>query len=206
MSVRIIVFAKAPVPGRVKTRLDLDPAHAAALHTAFVRDTLELVAGLADVELSTDIQTDAWTDYGAARSVQCTGALGARMQAALRGALAGGYGQAMILGSDSPTLPREHLSVLLRSAADAALGPTEDGGYYAIACRRVAPAMFDGVAWSTARTLQMTVKALRRAGLSVELGPAWYDVDQPRDLDRLAAFPGVPPHTGEVLGWLQKLR
>jgi uncharacterized protein len=206
VNARIIVFAKAPVPGRVKTRLDLDPAHAAALHTAFVRDTLETVAGLGDLELCTDIETGAWDECGAARSLQCEGSLGERLYTALAGALGGGYRQAMILGSDSPTLPAAYPEALLAAAADVALGPTEDGGYYAIACRRVAPGMFDGVEWSTSRTRAMTMEAATRAGLTVELGPEWYDIDEPRDLDRLAATPGLPRHTLGMLGWLQQLR
>jgi len=63
----------------------------------------------------------------------------------------------------------------------------DDGGFYAIACRRIAPAMFEGVAWSTSNTLRDTVGALTYCGLSVELGPAWFDVDTPEDLQRLGA-------------------
>jgi glycosyltransferase A (GT-A) superfamily protein (DUF2064 family) len=89
------------------------------------------------------------------------------------------------LGSDSPGLPPGHIRALLVSQADVAIGPTEDGGFYAIACSRTHPAMFDGVHWSTCSAFDDTVAASRRAGLTVEVGPAWFDIDRPEDLTRL---------------------
>ncbi len=186
----IVLFAKAPAPGRVKTRLGVDPQRAAGLHSSFVRQTLamlESLRGEADVELSTDEPTQAWCEFPGARSVQCAGQLGERIYAALERALAEGRPKATILGSDSPGLPAAHLRALLASSADVSLGPVEDGGFYAIACRKTAPAMFEGVRWSSAATLSDTVAALTACGLSVELGPAWFDVDRPEDLARLGA-------------------
>ena len=141
----------------------------------------------ADVELSTDEPTAAWGEFAGARSVQCTGELGERIYAALKQALAEGRPKALILGSDSPGLPAAHIRALLASPADVSLGPVDDGGFYGIACGRIAPAMFEGVRWSTGATLSDTVEALKGCGLSVELGPAWFDVDRPEDLRRLGA-------------------
>ena len=81
------------------------------------------------------------------------------------------------------------------SPADVALGPCEDGGYYAIACRRTHPRMFDGVTWLSAETLAQTEEAARRCGLSVERGPGWYDVDRPEDLLRLEREQDLGAHT-----------
>jgi uncharacterized protein len=195
VNARIIVFARAPVPGRVKTRLQLDPAAAARLHDAFVRDTLEMLAPFPDVELSTDAATHAWDEYAVARSLQSPGDLGARLYAALEGALGRGCRCALVLGSDSPSLPPGHIRALLSSAADVAIGPTEDGGFYAIACRRIVPGMFQGVEWSSARTLEYTVRTLTAAGLSVALGPPWFDIDEPGDLHKLAQSPGAARHS-----------
>jgi hypothetical protein len=184
----IVLFAKAPVPGRVKTRLGVDPQCAADLHSSFVRQTLvmlESLRGEADVELSTDEPTQAWSEFAVARSVQAAGQLGERIYAALEQALAAGRPKVMILGSDSPGLAAAHIRALLGSSADVAIGPVDDGGFYAIACARTAPAMFDGVRWSTAATLSDTVKVLASCGFSIELGPAWFDVDRPEDLRRL---------------------
>ncbi len=196
----ILLFAKAPRPGRVKTRLQprLTPSQAATLHEAFVRDALTMLAGTvpaSDIELYTDISTDAWADIEVARALQVEGDLGARMLAALEAGLAAGRPRVTIVGSDAPTLPPDHLRELLAADADVALGPTEDGGYYAISCRRTRPEMFRGVVWSEAHTLEDTVRACEACGLSVALGPAWWDVDTPDDLRRLAREAVLPPHT-----------
>ena len=196
--VRIVVFARAPIPGQVKTRLQLDPAAAARLHEAFVRDTLEMLATFPDVELSTDIATEAWKEYPIARSLQCPGDLGARLYAAIDGALRGGCRRVLILGSDSPSLPARHVRSLLDSAAEVALGPTDDGGFYGIASSRAVPGMFHGVEWSSPRTLESTVRALTAAGLRVKLGPRWFDIDEPADLERLERSAEPAPHSRAV--------
>ena len=114
---------------------------------------------------------------------------------ALDTALASGYERVAIVGSDAPTLPLGHLESLLRSRADVALGRAEDGGFWGISARRVSAKMFSDVHWSQPDTLDQTVSAVKAAGLSVEVGPAWFDVDAPTDLDRLLAAPDLPPAT-----------
>jgi glycosyltransferase A (GT-A) superfamily protein (DUF2064 family) len=137
------------------------------------------------VELSTDESTEAWLEFSGRRTVQASGDLGERMYAALRSGLAGGHRKVMIMGSDSPGLPPSHIQALAASPADVALGPTEDGGFYAIACGRTDPGMFEAVHWSTGSALEDTIHASRACGLTVELGPSWFDVDRPEDLARL---------------------
>jgi len=203
----IILFAKAPVAGRVKTRLEprLGRAGTVKLHDAFVRDAIAMLlslAGGAAIELHTDIETDAWLEAPVTRKLQCAGDLGLKMFHALDAALAEGRPRACIVGSDAPTLPEAYLQELLAGNSDVALGPAEDGGYYAIACRRVHPKMFSGVEWSTAHTLQQTVEAAKRCGLTVELGRSWYDVDKYADVERLLRSPDLPPHTAE---WVNAL-
>lgn len=130
------------MPGRVKTRLRIDPVRAAELHTAFVRETLAMLSQFgetADIEISTDEPTEAWRDFPFARSLQAPGDLGARLFAGIRQALGDGRRQVLILGGDSPDLPPDYIRALLASRADVALGPTEDGGFYAISCRTAAP-------------------------------------------------------------------
>lgn len=184
----IILFAKAPRPGFVKTRLQLPPARAAEVHDALVRSVLKTLMELlneADLELSTDVPTDAWSDFAFARSLQSGGDLGERLYSALAQGLATGREQVMVVGSDSPMLPVAHLRRLLASPVDVALGPTEDGGYYAIACRSVAPEMFDGVRWSTPDALEDTARSAALCGLRCAFGPVWFDVDTPEDLERI---------------------
>src|SRR3982750_1445539 len=101
---------------------------------------------------------------------------------ALSEALAGGVERAMIVGTDAPTIPLDYLRALLTSNADVALGPAEDGGYYAIPARRVDPAMFGGVTWSAPDALERTIAACSACGLSTEVGAEWWDIDEPADL------------------------
>lgn len=197
----ILLFAKAPVPGQVKTRLApvLDAESAAALQTAFVRDVLQYLEQIpnVDVELHTDIHTDAFAVCGVTQRVQVDGDLQLKMLHSLSEAFARGYKQILILGSDSPTLPVTHIKTLLASAVDVALGPAEDGGFYAISCRRMHPQMFSRVEWSCADTLEQTIAAVRRCGLTVEIGLQWYDVDTPEDLARLMRELELPPCTAK---------
>jgi uncharacterized protein len=177
----IAVFAKAPRPGFVKTRLGLGPEAAAQLHESFVRDALALAQAASEcVELHTDVVTQAWSDVRLPRRLQVSGDLGARMLAPL---------PAMILGSDSPSLPLAHLTQLIATPGDVVLGPAEDGGYWAILARRSHELMFAGVEWSTSRTREQTIDACRACGLTVSTGLEWFDVDEPGDLQRLALRP-----------------
>ena len=193
----IILFAKAPVAGKVKTRLQarLGAEATLALHEAFVLDMLDKLLTLsefADIELHTDTKTDVWRRAKVTGRVQVAGDLGLKMLHALSTALARGREQVCIVGSDAPTLPAAHLRALLASPADVALGPCEDGGYYAIACRRTHAAMFYGVQWSSAGALWQTEGAARACGVTVERGPSWYDVDRPEDLSRLQQDANLP--------------
>jgi len=184
----IIVFAKAPRPGFVKTRLGLDPTGAASLYTEFVNRTLQTVWMLrddAELELSLDVSCAAWAEFSIRRTVQRDGDLGLRLYSALNRGLAAGHSKVVVLGSDSPTLPVDHIRFLLRCDADVVLGPTLDGGYYGIACQKISPTMFDGVRWSSVNALRDTTAAVERCGMSYELGPEWFDVDTPDDLRRM---------------------
>ena len=198
----IILFAKAPVPGQVKTRLRsrLSPVDAATLQKAFVSDMLEMLLAdfpMLDLELHTDVPTGDWACHSVSQKLQVAGDLGSKLLYALSSALAGGRTQAMVLGSDAPTLPASHLRALFSSRADVALGPTSDGGYYAIACRKTHPRMFDGVAWSGPHALEGTQRAIRDCGMTVETGAEWFDVDKPSDLDRLLEETDLPRHTAD---------
>ena len=176
----VILFAKAPIPGRVKTRLTppLGADRAAALYQSLVTDLLCRLTLHFNVELHTDIETDAWRELQVPRRLQVQGDLGERMLAALQGR------HAAIVGGDIPDLPVDHVETLLASTADVTLGPAEDGGYWGIAVRRTHPDMFRGVAWSTPSALVQTAAACCRAGLTVAMGPLWHDLDTPEDLAR----------------------
>lgn len=183
----MILFAKAPVPGRVKTRLipAIGAERAAALHSKLVAQTWATLGTLmASRELHTDVPTAAWPGMHP-RRLQVPGDLGMRMHAALSAGLQHGFDRCLILGSDAPGLPAGHLQALLDAETDVVLGPVEDGGYYAICCRRVEARMFDGVRWSTEHALADTVRGAQACGLTVALGPRWFDLDVPADLARV---------------------
>jgi glycosyltransferase A (GT-A) superfamily protein (DUF2064 family) len=126
----IILFAKAPLAGHVKTRLEdsLGQDATLALHEAFVLDMLDKLLTLsdfADIELHTDMKTDAWKRARVTAGEQFEGDLGLKMLHALSAGLSAGREQVCIVGSDAPTLPVSHLRILLASPADVALGKVD---------------------------------------------------------------------------------
>ena len=193
---RILVLARAPVPGAVKTRLvpALGAAGAAALHARLLERTLATARAVpgAAVELwcTPDLEHPAFAAaaaHGATLRLQPAGDLGARMHHALASALAAG-GTPLLVGCDCPALTVEDFLQAAAALADhdVVLAPAEDGGYALIGARRVTPLLFEGVEWGGARVLRQT-----RARL-VALGWRWHelrtlwDVDRPDDLARLA--------------------
>lgn len=191
----VVLFAKAPIAGRVKTRLakEYGDVVALGLHRAFVLDVAARASSRWPIELHTDLETDAWPTLTCPRRLQCPGNLGARLHAALEEALARGWERVAVLGTDAPDLPAPHIVQLFEPDADVCLGPAEDGGFWGVACRRVAAGMFEGVPWSSPHTLAASVAACRASGLSVAMAPRWADVDEPADLLRVAASSSLEP-------------
>jgi len=212
-NVPLIIFAKAPRPGRVKTRLcpPLTHGQAAAVHEASLRDVVRLArAAHGDVRLhyadephSAEYFARTFPDLD--RSPQSDGDLGRRLERAFDEAFANGASAAAIIGSDSPTLPAGTLSAgldaLLRH--DVVLGPTLDGGYYFIGSRRqawpVARRMLEGIPWSTDRVLRDTLARLAGAVEDVELLAAWYDIDRIDDLRVAATHAESGSHLADLL-------
>lgn len=206
--VRLIILARAPsAPGKTRLTRGLDPAAATALRRALLADT---VAGAAagggapclcyTPETAAQEFLDLVRDEGlgdAAYMAQGEGDLGARMRQAFSACFAAGDEQAVLIGSDLPTLPNGHIvdaAAALVSPADVVLGPSEDGGYYLVGVSRTRAdaalaALFDDVPWGAADVLARTLSRLREAELRVELVAPWYDVDTPEDLARVAADP-----------------
>lgn len=137
------------------------------------------------------------------------GDLGARQLHLIEEVLALGLQAALVIGTDSPTLPRECLdeavSLVMAPDVDVVLGPTEDGGYYLIGSRAAHAGLFENVPWSTPAVLGRTLERAQQLGLRVACLPTWFDVDTGTDLERLRieleATPGAAPrHTREFLG------
>lgn len=194
---RLLVFAKAPLPGAVKTRLIplLGDAGAAALHARLVEHTLAIAreAALGPLELHGAPATDPFLGRCAARYnakliEQCAGDLGTRMHSALEGALAGGT-PAILIGSDCPPLTARHLreaAHALTGAADAVVTPTEDGGYALIGVKRCEARLFAGLAWSTPSVMDETRARFNTLNWRWQELETLWDLDRPADYRRLA--------------------
>jgi len=195
----VVVFAKAPVPGAVKTRLFpvLDAERAAALHAQLVERTLASVRAAAFARVELHCAPDAGhpffqycsVHYGVALAAQGAGTLGARMLAAFERNLAG-CERVLLVGSDCPVLTATHLQQAeraLREGADAVFCPCEDGGYALIGLTSAAPRLFFDIAWGGASVMADTRKRLAALGWDWrELDTLW-DVDRPEDYERLLA-------------------
>jgi rSAM/selenodomain-associated transferase 1 len=195
---RVLIFARAPQPGAAKTRLIplLGAEGAAALQARLIKHTLTTVkrASMGPVELHGTPADDEFLRYcaavyGAELVEQREGNLGARMAAALSGALARGH-CALLIGTDCPAMTARHLrhaADALQKGHDAVFVPTEDGGYALVGLARYASRIFEGIAWSTSSVMQATRDRLRSLGWRwAELEMLW-DVDQPGDYQRLLA-------------------
>jgi len=189
----LIVFARAPEPGRVKTRLVplLGERGAARLHAQLVEKTLATAhtAEIGEVVLYCAPGTrgeffqQMQKHFGVRLHSQGPGNLGERMYRALRR-----HPGAVLIGSDCPALRPADLRAAaraLRGRADAVLSPAEDGGYALIGVRRVSRGLFKGVEWGSARVLAQTRLRLKRLRWRwTELRTVW-DVDRPEDVARL---------------------
>ncbi len=215
----LIIFAKRPVPGRVKTRLSppLSPEQAAELYRCMLEDILAKTANLAGVDQRIFYEPDedaAAFFSGIAAGVTCAPQegkdLGERMANAFEELLAEGYGRVAIIGTDLPDLPlgyvEDAFELLESGEHDAVFGPAEDGGYYLLAMGEMHGELFRDVPWSTGEVLQKSLERGKEAGLSVALLPVWHDVDTADDLHRPELIDGGngAPRTREFLGnWLR---
>lgn len=194
-SARIVVVAKAPVAGTVKTRLAprLGAAGAARLHEDLVRRTLRtaLEAAVGPVELCAAPSVDhpffaaCARDYAIEVSEQGEGDLGDRMARAIGRITEAGV-RAVLIGADCPALDATYLRAAVRALDrhDVVLGPAEDGGYVLVGARRLVPEMFRGLQWGTETVLEDTRRRLRDANACwFELATLW-DLDRPEDYDR----------------------
>jgi uncharacterized protein len=193
----VMIMAKAPYPGQVKTRLcpPLTPWQAAALSRAFLCDKIAQVRTLtaarpaiaytpasgegffADVAPDFTLIAQQGTD------------LGERLIHSLEYCLHLGCAGAMAIDSDTPTLPthclQQAVELLTKPDIDVVIGPSDDGGYYLIGIRAMYRDLFIDMPWSTSAVLPETVRRAEALGLRVAWLPAWFDVDTPEDLARL---------------------
>ncbi len=224
----MVLYARVPRLGEVKTRLTppLSRSQALRLHRALVGDSARMVrsaarrAGAAPwIAFSEPWEPRAGRSSGFlrgalrgfARLPQRRGDLGTRMLRTCRDLLGRGAPSVVLVGSDSPTLPRQRLVEAFRSlrrGADLVLGPAEDGGYYLIGVAAARAALFRRMPWGGPAVFAATLRRARRLGLRIVLLPPWYDCDRPADLPRLLRSlrrnPGPAPCTARLLAEFER--
>ncbi len=212
------VMAKAPVPGRVKTRLSppLTPEQAAGLNAAFLRDTLENLHAAAEECGAACVVS--YTPVGEEQRfvgllpestllvAQRGESFGERLLFTIQDQLACGFGAVCVIDSDSPTVPTDEFTRAARALAPnepecAVLGRSDDGGYYLLGVRAAHARLFEEITWSTEVVGEQTAERARELDLPLIELARWYDVDDAATLARLrtelrAGGPGYPaPHT-----------
>lgn len=190
----VVVMAKAPRAGDVKTRLvpPLTYSQAAALAGCFIRDTVLNVRQIVDSLMIAYAPANARQDLEPILPSdvlwfqQSGDDLGERLDSVVNHLSTFEYSPVVILGADSPTLPAtfvaQALEVLACGHADVTLGPTTDGGYYLVGMNSTIAGLFRNIDWSTRFTYEQTVANANTLNLRLHTLPLWYDVDTPADL------------------------
>lgn len=192
----LLVVAKRPAPGQTKTRLTpyLSPEKAAALYECFLKDTIDLMRKVPDVQHVLVYLPASEESYfrqlapGFELILQDGHDLGSRLDHATTNYLERGFKQVVIMDSDSPTLPVDYLVEAfsrLDRDTDLVLGPCEDGGYYLIGMKQPVTRLFHEVEMSTPDVVAQTLELAAQEGLTTYLLPGWYDVDDADELARL---------------------
>lgn len=194
---RIVVFARAPVAGQVKTRLQprLGEGACLRLYEGLLDRTMCSVRAeaLAPVQLWVDEAQhhELFLSYCNRSSIylQVAGDLGQKMAHAVATVLSQpGVDTVILLGSDCPELDAAHLSLALQALTEgeqAVITPAEDGGYVLLGLRSLLPAVFDNVDWGTEHVFEQTQQRFAALGVEAKTLPCLWDVDRPADLERL---------------------
>jgi hypothetical protein len=208
------IFARFWQPGQVKTRLaaGLGDSAAAALYRSFVQTLVERFGNMPGRRVLAVTPDDRAGEFGGVAGSQWQvepqgpGELASRMRRYFEKAFAAGMREVVLIGSDSPTLPRRHVELAfeLLNEHEVVLGPSADGGYYLVGAACRVPPIFDGVAMSTPAVWQQTVDRLNAAACSFGRLPEWYDIDTLDDLRRLRAELGqMQDESAELCGLAQ---
>ena len=225
----LAVMAKAPAPGRVKTRLapPLTPRQCAEINACFLRDTVENLR-LATLEsparlvisytpVGEEAAFEGILPQGTLLVPQRGDGFGERLLCTAQDLFACGFDAVCLIDSDSPTVPTSSFVAAARTlmassgGSHVVLGQSEDGGYYLIGMNAPLPVLFERISWSTEVVAQQTLARIGEAGLSSTLLETWYDVDDAASLDALRAElasgngPGyAAPHTRAYLQALER--
>ena len=220
MSTSLIIFAKSPIPGKVKTRLTpcITPTEAAELYKAFIIDIIGNTHKLKceRVTIAYTPSNEEATFYSiCGQSVdylpQKGHDLGERMKNAFKHSFDNGSKRTVIIGTDSPTLPSSYIQKAFDALKEVSvtIGPTLDGGYYLIGLSEQNDAIFDGIDWSTSKVFGQTLTRIQVVNKQLYVLPPWYDVDTPDNLEflrshiqamKLSVTSDLPGKTMQSLG------
>jgi len=202
----LLIFARYPRPGQVKTRLipALGAAAASDLYRRLAEHTLaqaRLLRQRHPLSITLWFTGDdatalkAWLGEDIDYQPQVAGDLGDRLQGAFQHAFGQGYRRVVAIGTDCPELNAQLLWQGFQALThhELVLGPATDGGYYLIGLQRAVAELFHEIPWSTATVLQQTVAVADRLGLCYGQLPPLTDVDTPEDLDICHRILSVPP-------------
>ncbi|MEE8329313.1 MAG: TIGR04282 family arsenosugar biosynthesis glycosyltransferase [Thermodesulfovibrionia bacterium] len=194
MKKALIVFAKTPVKGRIKTRLQphLTPEKILNLYKSFITETMSRCLRLKDAEIflgsyptkDNDFMKELTKKHNIKSFNQRGKNLGERFVNAFKDRFKQGYGKVVIIGSDSPLIPVENIkkAFLKLTKNEFVLGPSCDGGYYLVGASKVIPEVFYNIPWDTGRVLNRTLGKLNSLDIRFSLLPFWYDIDTIEDL------------------------
>ncbi len=210
----LIVFARTLEPGTVKTRLGLKIGedNATTLYEAFVLDALHSFQSLGvPIRLylagRSEYASSEWREQSAGVFEQSGEGLGMRMKLAFAESFAAGYENLVIVGTDFPTLPVAYLDEAFthidQRSPCVAIGPCQDGGYYALGLNQLYSSLFDSVSFGRSDVFSETVKRVSATSAELVILPEWYDVDNEVGLhdliSELAMIPDTAPRTRSVL-------
>lgn len=209
----LVIMAKAPKPGMVKTRLAqyVPPAAVTELYRCLLADTIALAQSLGGVEVAimcpaTDVHELAHFAGDAVRVLAQTGdGLAAGLTSVFAHFAVTGQQRIIAFNSDSPHLPASVLENAFAALAtcDMVVGPTHDGGYYLVGAKASHPGLFNGDGMGTSSALDALLAAIRARSLSLRLADPFYDVDVPSDLIRLDAELRLSPaRAPRTAAWL----
>lgn len=191
MSDALVVFAKPPIAGNVKTRLQsvLSAEEAAQLYRAFLADSVRQF-GTMEQEVFVAFSEGPVPDVGEGLNVglQRGADLAERLRNAFLDHFAAGRQRIVVVGTDHPSLPTEFVVKAfeaLREPDSIVIGPSEDGGYYLVGMNEYFPIVFDDMTFSHHRVFEETVDRAASTRATLTILPMWYDVDTPRELPRL---------------------
>ena len=208
-TIAVAIICKTPSPGKSKTRLSppLPPEECAEISGCFIADLAATIAGLSEggdapgyavyTPVGSEEELRQLLPGGFGLVPQGEGDLGRRLDQGITDLLARGHAGAILVNSDSPTLPRHILRAAvqaLKSGDNAVISPALDGGYTLIGLSRPHPELFADIPWSTDTVYSLTLERARRIGVPVVALDPWYDVDDARSYAMLEdELDGRPP-------------